>query len=531
MAAQSSEFVLAIDLGTSGCKCALVGPDALVHAWDSRPVTLHIIEPAGAEQDPEEWWSALVTSAREVLQSLPQGGRVAAVCCSSQGECTVAVDKNGRPLRPAMIWLDMRGARQIRRQAGGGAFSISGYDPRKLMRWIRLTGGAPALSGKDSAGHVAYIQETWPDIYEKTHKFLNALDYLNLRLTGRFVATFDSILTSWVTDNRNINNVRYDKRLVRQSGIAADKLPEIVRCTDVIGTLCGAAAEQLGLPQSTPVVAGAIDNSAAAVGAGTIRQGDTHIYIGTSSWVEAHVPFKKTDAFAQIASIPCAVDGSYLAIALQSSAGSNLTFLRDQVFFREDEFRTDSPAQFYSVLERMAGSAPAGARGLLYTPWLFGERSPVDDSSLRAAWLNLSLHHSRADMIRAVLEGVALNTRWMMKPFGKFIGTTVNEVTLAGGGATSDVWCQIFADVLNVSVRQPRAPIQTNAIGAAMIAYVGIGRLSFDDVASLNLTDRTYSPNAATRGCYDESFDQFQFAHERLAPLYRRMNRQERGQA
>jgi xylulokinase len=527
MTAQPSEFVFAVDLGTSGCKCALVAPNGAVLSWAFRSVDLHIVDQLGAEQDPEDWWNALVGAAREALTALPRGARVAAVCCSSQGECTVPVDKAGKPLHRALLWLDMRGARQIRRRAGGGLFSIAGYDPFKLLRWIRRTGGAPALSGKDPAAHMAFIQEMWPEIYEKTHKFLNALDYLNLRLTGRFVATVDSILTAWVTDNRDIANIHYDPKLIRQSGIDADKFPEIVRCTDVLGTLTSEAAEQLGLPQATPVVAGAVDNSAAAVGAGTIADGETHIYIGTSSWIGAHVPFKKTDVSAQIASIPCAVNGRYLAVALQSSAGSNLSFLSNQILFPDDEFGTPRPADFYSIAERIVASAPPGARGLLYTPWIFGERSPVDNSSLRAGLLNLSLRHSRSDVIRAVLEGVALNTRWMVTPLNRFLGKRIEQATLVGGGATSDAWCQIFADVLGIPIRQLSSPIQVNAIGAAFIAYVGLGELNYNDLPSITQLRRTYTPNPATKNLYDELFGQFQFAYKRLAPFYKRINSKE----
>jgi xylulokinase len=520
----TSEFVLAIDLGTSGCKCALIGSDGVVHSWAFTPISLHIVDKAGAEQDPEEWWQALIASARKALAALPEGARVAAVCCSSQGECTVAVDKAGRPLRRAMLWLDMRGAQQIRRRAGGRIFSIAGYDPLKLARWIRRTGGAPALSGKDPAGHMAFFREMWPESYEKTYKFLNALDYLNLRLTGRFVATVDSILTSWVTDNRDIENVRYDRGLINQSGISADKLPEIVRCTDVIGALCPQAAEALGLPPDTRVVAGAVDNSAAAVGAGTIKDGDAHIYIGTSSWIGAHVPFKKTDVFSQIASIPCAVNGRYLAVAIQSSAGSNLSFLSNQLLFPDDAFGTVRPADFYSIVERIVASSPPGARGLLYTPWMFGERSPVDDSSLRAGLLNMSLHHTRADIVRAILEGVALNTRWMVTPFNRFLGKPIEQVTLVGGGAISDAWCQIFADVLGIPVRQIHSPIQANAIGAALIGYVGIGRLTYNDIPSIIQSRRTYTPNPTARDLYDELFERFRLAHKHLGPFYKRLN-------
>jgi xylulokinase len=423
-----------------------------------------------------------------------------------------------------MSWIDMRGAEIIRRQAGSRKLAVAGYDPFKLWRWISRAGGAPALSGKDPAGHMAFIKEAWPAIYDQTYKFLNALDYMNLRLTGRFVATVDSILTSWVTDNRDPENIHYDRKLVAQSGIAMEKLPEIVRCTEVLGPLCPLAAEELGLPRDTLVVAGAVDNSAAAIGAGTVRDGEAHLYIGTSSWIGAHVPFKKTDVFAQIASVPCAVRGRYLAVALQSSAGSNLAFLCDKILFYQDELGMERRPDVYSVLDRIAASVPPGARGLLYTPWIFGERSPVDDPSLRAGLLNLSLQHSREDIIRAFLEGVALNTRWMTAPFNRFLGKPLDQVTMVGGGATSDVWCQIFADILGIPVRQRKTPIQANALGAALIGYVGLGALSYDDIPSLTPIHRTYLPDTKRTALYDQIFESFKLAHRRLAPLYRRLN-------
>jgi len=520
-----NRFVLAVDLGTSGCKCALVGLDAVVQRWAFRPVPLYIVDEVGAEQAPEDWWGAFVGAAREIIGTLAdQSGEIAAVCCSCQGECTVPVDRAGNPLHRALSWIDMRGAEAIRRIAGNRMLAVSGYGPFKLWRWISRAGGAPALSGKDSAGHMAFIKEAWPAVYDQTYKFLNALDYMNLRLTGRFVATVDSILTSWATDNRDVNNIHYDRALVVQSGIAIEKLPEIVRCTDVVGPLCVSAAEELGLPRDTPVVAGSVDNSAAAIGAGAIGDGETHLYIGTSSWIAAHVPFKKTDVRAQIASVPCAVSGRYLAVALQSSAGSNLSFLCDKILFYPGELGGRRPADAYAALDGIAASVPAGARGLLYTPWLFGERSPVDDASLRAGLLNISLEHSRADVIRAVLEGVALNTRWMAARFNHFLGKPIHQITMVGGGAKSDVWCQIFADTLGVPVRQLEAPIQANAVGAALIGFVGIGDLSFDDVRGLTRIRQTYVPDAERKAIYDERFETFEQAYARLASLYRRLN-------
>ncbi len=517
--------VLAVDLGTSGCKCALVSTTGSVLGWSFRPVKLYI-EGVSAEQDPNDWWQAFLDTAGELLARDPAlRRRVIAVCCSTQGEGTVAVDRSGQALARAMVWLDMRGAASIAKRVRGPLFNVAGYAPARLWRWLRLTGGVPALSGKDPAGHMSYLQDQEPALYEQTYKFLNVLDYMNLRLTGRFCATSDSILTSWVTDNRDAAAVRYDRGLIGMLGIDADKLPELVRSTDVLGPLLPAVADALGLPGNVPVVAGSIDNSAVGVGACAVRDFDAHLYLGTSSWLGAHVPFKKTDIVNKIASVPCAINGRYLAMAMQSAAGANLSFLRDRILFHPDGLLSDEQRpDVYEVLDQIAARVPAGARGLIYTPWLFGERTPVDDTSLRAGLLNMSLEHSREDIIRAFLEGVALNTRWMLESFDRFTGRRPEGITAVGGGAQSDVWCQVMADVTGCPIRQPDAPIQANALGAAFIGAVGIGALRFEDLPDLPRNYRVYEPSPANRSVYDDGYATFKEVHRRLAPLYQRIN-------
>ena len=518
-----ARLVLAVDLGTSGCKCALATLEGEVRDWAYRQTPLYV-EGVAAEQEPEDWWSALVGAAGELFARHPSTrAAIVAVCCSTQGEGTVCVDRDGRAIGRALTWLDMRGAAAIAERAGGPV-RVAGYGPIALMRWLRLTGGAPALSGKDSAGHIAYLIRREPKRYGQTHKLLNVLDYLNLRLTGRFVATPDSILTAWLTDNRR-GETRYDPRLIAQLGVDADKLPEIVASTEVVGPLTTEAAAALGLRRDIPVVAGSIDNSAVAVGAGAVGEYETHLYLGTSSWLGAHVPFKKTDLVNKIAAVPGAISGRYLAMAIQSAAGANLSFFRDRILYHPDELLSDEQRpDVYQALDRIAASVPPGARGLLYTPWLFGERTPVDDPSLRAGLINLSLEHSRADIVRAFLEGVALNSRWMLEPFERFLGRVGQPLTAVGGCAQSDLWCQILADATGRAIRQPEAAIQANAMGAAFIAAVGIGALSFDDVPKLMRWRRVYEPRGETRALYDERYAAFKELHKRLAPLYRRLN-------
>jgi xylulokinase len=519
-------YVLAVDLGTSGCKTALVSRGGAVAAWEYQPVATQIVSGAGAEQRPEDWWQAFVATARQVIaRSGIDAGNIIAVCCSTQGEGTIAVDQHGQPLMPAMTWRDMRGGPHIRRRSRGW-LNLAGYDVVKLQRWLRLCGGAPNLSGKDPAAHMLFVRDVMPGIYARTYKFLNVLDYFNLRLSGRYVATSDSILTSWVTDNRDPDNIRYDAKLIAASGIDAAKFPDLVQCTEVIGTVLPEVASEIGLAPSTKVVAGAIDNTAAAIGAGTLHDFDAHLYIGTSSWIGAHVPRKHTDIRASIASLPCAVPGKYLMIAMQTSAGSNLAFLKEKVLYHQDELlRETAMKDVYQVLDQIAARVPAGSDGLLYTPWLFGERCPVEERSLRAGLFNLSLAHSRETIIRAVLEGVALNARWMMQPVERLLGRRVTQLTMVGGGGNSGVWCQIFADVLGVPIRQLAEPMQANAVGAAYIAFAGLNLIDFASCPGQTRYRAVYQPQQVNHSVYAASFANFTELYRRLLPLHRRINR------
>jgi xylulokinase len=348
---------------------------------------------------------------------------------------------------------------------------------------------------------------------------------MNLRLTGEFVASFDSIVTSWVTDNRNPDSIQYNDSLIRILGIDREKLPDIVACTKVIGTLRRDVAGALGLSSDVKVAAGAIDNTAAAIGAGAVQDFLPHLYIGTSSWIAAHVPFKKTDVASSMASIPCAMPGRYLLTALQATAGGNLTFLRDNILYHKDELLQEADVpDIFKVLDQIADRVPAGANGVIYTPWIWGERAPVDDRTLRAGLYNLSLNNTREDIIRAFLEGIAFNTRWLLSPVEKFLGRKVSTINIVGGGAQSDVWCQIFADVMNVEIKQVADPIYANARGAAWIAAVGLGEIKFDDISQLVQFKQAYKPQSQNRALYDEKFEVFKQIYKQTKSIYARLN-------
>ena len=518
-------YILAVDLGTSGCKTALISISGNVAGWEFQEIPLLIPSPGAAEQDPESWWQGFLQTSRKLIgNNLVPVEDIIAVCCSTQGEGTVPVDQDGNALMKAMSWMDMRGAESLD-QLTKGWINVEGYHLFKLIRWMSITGGAPSLRGGDPSAHMLYIKDKYPEIYRKTYKFLNVLDYMNLRLTGRFVATPDSILTSWVTDNRDSAHVVYHPGLVRGSGIDADKFPELVPCNEVIGELKPEVSDSLGLKSGVKVVAGSIDITAAAIGSGAVKDFDTHLYIGTSSWLAAHVPFKKTDIATAMASLPCAIPGKHLLIATQTTAGGNLNYLRDNILYHKDELLIEEQApDVFQVMDRIASRVPAGSKGVMYLPWIYGERAPVDDGSVRAALFNLSLENTREDIIRAVLEGIAFNTRWLLAPVEKFLGRKVSVLNYVGGGAKSDVWCQIFADIMDLTVRQVNDPIQANARGAAFIAAVGLGYLNYEDIPIKVKIKNTYTPHPEHRPVYDRMFTEFVNFYKQNKAIYKRLN-------
>jgi len=515
-------FILAIDLGTSAVKLAAVSLRGSIVASQVEPTQLSLLPNGGAEQDPEDWWAAIVRGTRKLLDSgAVAAGDFVGVNCSAQWAGTVAVDEQGRPLRPAIIWMDSRGASHVRR-AAHGLLPIEGYGLRKLMTWLRLTGGAPSMSGKDSVGHILYLKQALPDIYRATYKFLEPKDWLNLKLTGRFAASYDSINVHWVTDNRDLSRVRYDERLLRISGLPREKLPELVPPATVLGPLSPEAARVLGLGEHVQVATGSPDILAGAVGSGAVRDFEAHLCIGTSAWLSCHVPFKKTDLLHQMGTMPSALPGRYLLVNEQDSAGVCLTSLKNLLFGAPG---ASAPPDVFELMEREAERVPAGSEQLIFMPWLNGERSPIEDRLTGGGFFNQTLQTTRGHLVRAVLEGVAYNARWLLKYVEPLIGRKLEGIRLIGGGARSKLWCQILADVLDRPIHQVDEPVMANARGAAFQAGLALGRLSVSEISGLVPIAGTYSPNPQHRGLYDELFGEFLNLYKSNKAIFARLNR------
>jgi xylulokinase len=526
-------FVLAVDLGTGGPKVGLVSLRGNV-AWSEHlATTTRLVPGSGAVQDAEEWWHLITGSAHRALSSgVVPAEHVVAVSCTGQWASTVPVAEDGRPVGDCVMWMDSRGGPHTRRAVGG---FVSGYAPLALWRWVRHTGGAPSTSGADPIGHILYLEQDQPEVAAKARWYLEPVDYLSMRFTGRPAATHASMTAAWLTDNRRLDRLRYDPVLVRASGVPIEKLPPLVATGSVVGEVGPEVAEDLGLGPHVAVVAGTPDLHSAAVGSGAVLDYQTHLVISTTSWISCPVPMKKTDALRQIASVPGLTGDRYLVVDNHETAGLCLQWFRDNVAAADVPFgapKSDVPtsgaptsgAPTFDALTSLASSAPAGSNGVLFTPWLAGERSPVDDRRARGGFHNLSLSTTRADLVRAVLEGVAYNSRWLHDAVERFVKRRLDPIRILGGGAISDLWCQIHADVMGRTIERVADPLRANLRGAAMFAGLALGAVELEEIASLVPVDARFVPDARRVDAYERLYAEFPRLYRAQRAMFHRLD-------
>ncbi len=330
-----NKFALAIDLGGGGPKVGIVSSQGELVAVTRRSTDTYLLPDGGAEQDPEQWWQTISDAAQEVIgQNVVPAHDIVAVGCTSHWSVTTPVDADGRPLMNAVYWLDTRGAPYTRAITDGFP-KVAGYGLGRLIHWLRLTGGAPTHSGADVLAHILFIKHERPELYRQTHKFLEPMDYVNLRLTGRMVASYGTIFPYLLTDNRDNRRIDYSPRLLALAGVEREKLPDLVPVDSILGTLRPEVAQEWGLSPQVRVVAGSCDSQAAVVGSGAVGDYQPHMCVGTSSWLSCHVPFKRTDLIRFVATMPAAVPGRNMVVAEQGAAGKCLDlFLNEWLFPR-----------------------------------------------------------------------------------------------------------------------------------------------------------------------------------------------------
>jgi len=519
----SEKYFLIFDHGTSGMKTAIISTHGEIMGFNVEEYDLFHFEQGCAEQDPNDWWNAIVKTTQTLLsQELVPVEDIIAICSSNQLDGTIPVDKEGNSLYNCITWLDSRGAPNIQKICGG---PIAGYKLFPLLKFLKSTGIAPGLSGKDILGHILWLKDKHNDIYEKTWKFMDCKDYLNYRFTGKVASSYDCAILTFLLNTRDINNIFYDEKLLEMVNIPREKFPDPYPATHILGTLTENVAKILGLKASTKVVIGAGDFSSALVGSGAIEYNNVHISLGTSSWVMTPSKKRKLDLNHLIGSLPSAIPGRYITLGEQESAGINLAWLRDNILYHKDKLLLqEQQPDVYKIFDSLVEEAEPGSKKLIFTPWLWGERCPIEDHTLRGGLHNLSLDIERKHLLRAIYEGVAFNSRWVIEPLEKLVKHRLDPIVLIGGGAVSDIWCQIYADVLNRTIKQHALPKEGVSIGAALIASVALGYITWEEIPDLIKYKKEYKPNPANREIYDELFKEFKIIYKNNKKMYRRLN-------
>ncbi|MBP7630919.1 MAG: FGGY-family carbohydrate kinase [Acidimicrobiales bacterium] len=513
--------VLAVDLGTGGPKIALVSLGGSIVGSVYRRVEPKVAADGTAVQNPDQWWTAVTDGAAELTRSHPDAtAALVAVAVTGQWGSTVPVDDHGNAVGDCMLWMDTRGADLAAKQVGG-RLAVEGLGPTKAASWIRRSAGVPSTEGNDPLGHRLYIAEHQKELYEQTHAFVEPLDYLNARFTGRVAASRLSMALSWLTDNRG-EEAGYDDRLVKLSGTPLSKLPPMLPMGSIVGTVLPEVTEAMGLPKDLPVLTAIPDLHAVTLGSGAVGNYEGHVSISTSAWIGCHAPAKKTSILKMMATVPAALPGRYVLANNHDTAGVCLEWVKG-VLIDADDGLTSPTVESFTELVNAAATAEPGSGGVLFAPWLNGERSPVADANLRGGFHGLSLATTRCDLVRSVLEGVAHNARWLLEASEAFLGESFGELRGVGGGAVSDLWCQIHADVMNRPIHRIEQPLMATVRGAALFAGMSLGLIGEDDIASSVPVERVFRPDPATRRVYDGMYAEFVKLHKLEGKMYSRL--------
>lgn len=497
--------LLAFDVGTTRTKAVLIAVDGRVVETASASYPVHYPRPHWAEQDQEDWWRAVGTTSREVLgRSGVDAGSVLGLAFSTQMLNVICLDGDRNVIGRSISWIDGRAAEEakslMRRFGGEGIFAA-------------LLGAT--LTGKDFLPKYLWFKKHEPDLLNRTATLIDANGYLLLRSTGRVVCEWGN---ASVTGLFSLKSKTWDTGLMKFLGVDRKKFPDLVRSSENVGGLTDDAARHLGLQPGTPVFAGSGDAMTAAVGAGAVREGECHLSLGTSAFVGI-MTRRRVTGRRGMASIQSADPGKLLLIAETEAAGACLKWAAKEIYGASEE-----DAGIYRRMDdEIAGTSPGN---LIFTPWMFGERSPVPDHRLRAGFINLSASHTRADMMRSIYEGVAFNLRWILELIEVMYGFNPEVLRVIGGGARGLPWLRIISDVTGKTLETTEWPQEAGAIGASRLAAVGLGIYPSVKAAAadLKVADRIV-PDQSAREAHDRNYEAFRLIYRALRGVYGKLNR------
>lgn len=528
-------YIIIYDFGTSSVKTCLfeISSEIRLLAGSSAGYGLYISDDGGAEQDTEEWWAAICSTTHELFSKTdvkPNEIEGMAFCSQMQG--SVFVDESGKALRRPMNYLDQKGFKEYRDCMGRGIIKVSGCSLYKLVRNL-IINYAGSTSAKDPVWKYKWVENNEPEIFKKIYKWLDIGDYLTSRCTGRIVRTADTAFATFLYDTRK-GKEGWNKGLLKMYKVDPEHMPEIIECTDQAGTLTAKAAAELGLVPGIPVFGGGGDTTFVNIGAGCTRPGDTHIYVGTSGWVSTFMDHQTVDINAMITGVLSAKRGYFNYYAELETAGkcyewalNHLALDEIGVYLNKTEVTDDYESRFTSLYDYMSSEvekAPPGANGVIFTPWLHGNRCPFEDSNAGGMFFNIRIENGERDMIRAVLEGICYHLRWLLECSERKVKTS-GTIRFVGGGALSPVISQMLSDITGRTIETVSNAQEAGAIGAALVVAAGIkGEDVLELARRLVKPNRTYVPDTKNIEVYERNYKVFKNLYKSNAANFKCLN-------
>jgi xylulokinase len=441
---------------------------------------------------------------------------------------TIPIAPDGAPLMNLLSWMDERAAEYVQEKLCRGLIKVEGYSLFALLKFLRITGGMPGKHGKDTVCKLGWLKKFKPDVYDRAVKFLDVKDYAVFLATGNFVTSYDMAYVTWLMDTRDRDQGkwRWSESIGGMFGLDTGKMPELRSSTAVVGNVTDEFSRKTGIPAGLPVVNGSGDMLTSAIGSGAISSGDIHVNVGTAGWVATHHPVKAIDTAHYVGTTASGIPGLFLIISKQETLGAALDWFRG-ILFPSGKPSSD---EIYAAINDEVRKSPAGANRVIFTPWLFGERSPINNPYLRGQFFNLQLSTTRADMCRAVYEGVAFNIRWGLEVVEtlsrKKVKPGSGDIRLIGGASKSAPWCQVFADVLQRPVIQMANPQMASAMGAAAIAMVSLGILKdFGDVGGMVKQNARFEPDRSKKPLYEGLYARYRALYDNNRREFKAINR------
>lgn len=503
-----ARYILAHDLGTSGNKATLYDVNGALMGSLVAGYPTYYPQYGWVEQDARDWWKAVCVSTQSLLEKTGiSPAEIAAVSFSGQMMGCLVVDKAGEPLGRMLIWADTRSSKQEKRM----------LERVGLKRGYHITGHR--ISASYSAAKLLFMQDNEPERYTKAAKMLHAKDYIVFRLTGAYATDYSDASGTNLLD---INTKTWSEELLDAFGIKKELLPPLFPSTHVVGGVTPEAAAACGLLAGTPVVLGGGDGSCACVGAGVVRPGKAYNVVGSSSWISMASERPYFDSAMRSFNWIHLDETLYTPCGTMQAAGYSYAWFRDTLGSEEKRAGELAGISPYDILNRGASSSAPGANGVLFLPYLLGERSPLWDHNAKGAFIGLGISTSKGDMARAVLEGIGYNLKTILDILEQC--QTIEDVIMIGGGTKGTLWLQILSDIWQKELRVPRYLEEATSMGAAICAGIGIGAYQDFTVAErFNAIQKTVLPNPGLAGVYQKAYGHFCRAYEQLKPLYREM--------